>query len=170
MRSTSQAYRQVGESYWLPRVRRRAAELEAELAKLKREASRIARPCAEIRTFAWACRTRAAVPSLVFHIGGLSDHTRVFIVRPEEGQRQPTDPGRVTPDLVSPDLPSGGAVPGAPARRVKGNAFGEGQDSLRPVLHRGILFRAGCDDLGEAPHLTERENPQRKGALLVDER
>ena len=32
MRGALQAYQEAGESYWLPRVRRRTAELEAELA------------------------------------------------------------------------------------------------------------------------------------------
>ncbi len=36
MRGAVQAYQKAGESYWLPRAQRRTAELEAELAKLRR--------------------------------------------------------------------------------------------------------------------------------------
>ena len=41
---------------------------------------------AEIRTFAWACRTRAAVPSLVFHIGRLRDRSPPPRLRPSKLQ------------------------------------------------------------------------------------
>ncbi len=36
MRGAVQGYQQAGEAYWLPMAQRRTAELEAELAKLKR--------------------------------------------------------------------------------------------------------------------------------------